>query len=114
MATILLIDDEDSLRSVLRLVLQDDGHEVLEAGDGRAGLEMYRQHQADLVITDLAMPEMNGLDFISEATRRFANVKIIAMTGMADWESCLAKAKALGARRTLQKPFTLEQLLQAV
>lgn len=114
MATILLIDDEDNLRSVVRSILEEDGYEVLEAGNGRSGLEMYRQYKADLIITDLAMPEMNGLEFISEVTRNFSNVRIIAMTGVPEWDSRLAEAKLLGARETLHKPFTLEKLLHVV
>ncbi len=113
-ARILVIDDEESLRTVVRSILEDDGYEVLEAGDGRSGLEMYRQYKADLIVTDLAMPIMNGLDFISEVTRNFSNVRIIAMTGMPEWDSSLAEAKLLGARETLRKPFTLEKLLNMV
>lgn len=114
MARILVVDDEDSLRGVLRAILEEDGYEVLEASDGRSGLEMYRKHKADLIITDLVMPEMNGLDFISEVTRSVPRVRIIAMTGVPAWDSCLAKAKALGAHGTLQKPFTVETLLDLV
>ena len=61
-----------------------------------------------------AMPEMNGLEFISEVTRDFLNVRIIAMTGVAEWDSSLAQAKLLGAHETLHKPFTLEKLLEVV
>ena len=61
MAKILVIDDEEYLRKVVRLILEEDGYEVLEAGNGRSGLELYRQYKADLIITDLAMPEMDGL-----------------------------------------------------
>ncbi len=114
MARILLIDDEENLRNVVRLILEDDGYEVLEAGNGRAGLELYRQHHVDLIITDLAMPEMNGLDLISAVTKYCAGVKIIAMTGVTDWDSRLAEAKLLGASETLQKPFTLDKLLDVV
>ncbi len=114
MAKILVIDDEECLRTVVRSILEDDGYEVLEAGDGRSGLEMYRQYKADLIITDLAMPIMNGLDFISEVTRNFSNVRIIAMTGMPEWDTSLAEAKLLGAGGTLRKPFTLEKLLNMV
>lgn len=113
-AKILVIDDEEYLRKLVRLILEGDGYEVLEAGNGRSGLEMYRQCKADLIITDLAMPEMNGLDFISEVTRDFLNVRIIAMTGFPEWDSSLAQARLLGARETLHKPFTLEKLLEVV
>ena len=68
----------------------------------------------DLIITDLSMPEMDGLDTISELTKSFWNVKILAMTGGADLESRLATARLLGARATLQKPFELDTLLSVV
>jgi DNA-binding response OmpR family regulator len=113
-AKILVIDDEENLRRVVRSILEEDGYEVLEAANGLSGLELYRQHKADLIITDLAMPVMNGLDFISEVTRTFSNVRIIAMTGVPEWDSRLTEAKLLGARETLHKPFTLEMLLNVV
>jgi two-component system, response regulator, stage 0 sporulation protein F len=114
MATILVIDDEKPIRALLRAVLEGDNHHVLEASNGRHGLELYRERSADLIITDLAMPEMNGLDFILELTRSFLNVKVIAMTGGSDGDSRLATAKLLGARQTLQKPFTMDQVLRVV
>ena len=114
MAKILVIDDEEYLRKVGRLILEEDGYEVLEAGNGRSGLELYRQYKADLIITDLAMPEMDGLEFISEVTTHFSNVRIIAMTGVPEWDRRLAEAKLLGARETLHKPFSLEKLLDVV
>lgn len=113
-AKILLIDDQDAIRALLRTVLEGIGHEVLEATNGRDGLALYREGQADLVITDIAMPEMNGLDFILELTRGFLNVKVIAMSGEQGSADNLQVAKLLGARRTLRKPFTIAQLLSTV
>ena len=98
---------------LLRAALEGAGYTVLEAPNGRAGLELYREHLADLVITDIAMPEMNGLDLTFELTRDFLNVKIIAMSGE-QGKANLQVAKLLGARQTLQKPFSLEHLLTAV
>ena len=108
-AKILVIDDEEYLRKLVRLILEGDGYEVLEAGNGRSGLEMYRQCKADLIITDLAMPEMNGLDFISEVTREFLNVRINDMTGFTEWDISLDQDKLIGSRETLHKPFKLEK-----
>lgn len=114
MAKILIIDDQEPTRALLRAILEGEGQEVTEATNGRAGLAVYRAHPADLVITDIAMPEMTGLDLILELTRGFLNVKVIAMSGEPESEETLRVAKLLGARQTLQKPFTLEQLLSAV
>ena len=114
MATILVIDDLESIRKLLRFTLEGVGHEVLEAANGRLGLAHFQKHAVDLVITDIAMPEMNGLELILELTRRFINVKVIAMSGAPEGEQGLNKATLLGARQTLQKPFNREELLRAV
>lgn len=114
MAKILLIDDHEPIRALLRTVLEGAGHEVSEATNGRDGLALYRERPADLVITDIAMPEMNGLDLIIELTRGYLNVKVIAMSGDYGKDANLDAAKFLGARRTLQKPFTIEKLLSTV
>lgn len=114
MAKILIIDDQEPIRTLLRQLLEGAGHEVCEATNGRQGLALYKQRLVDLVITDIAMPEMNGLELILELTRGFLNVKVIAMSGDQGEEDNLSAAKLLGARQTLQKPFSMEQFLSAV
>jgi two-component system response regulator (stage 0 sporulation protein F) len=114
MASILIIDDEESVRALLRLALEAAGYEVTEAVNGRQGLERYRQRQADLVITDIAMPVMNGLDMLLELTREFLHAKVIAISGVGGEQNVLDVAKLLGARQTLQKPFSMPRLLDAV
>ena len=111
-ATILIIDDQEPVRMLLKRVLEDAGYQVVEAANGRQGLECFRANPADLVITDLAMPEMDGLELILELTRAFLDVKVIAMSGVASEE--LQAAKLLGARHTFPKPFDLPMLLRAV
>jgi two-component system response regulator (stage 0 sporulation protein F) len=114
MATILVIDDQAPIRALLRVALEGAGHEVLEASNGRLGLELYREKSADLVITDIVMPEMDGLEMILELTRNFLNVKVIAMSGGLESEGQLRVAKLLGARQTFRKPLDMEELLSAV
>ncbi len=114
MATILVIDDQEPIRSQLRDALEGDGHEVLEASNGRLGLELYREQSADLLITDIVMPEMSGLEMMLELTRSFPNVKVIAMSGGLEREGGLNAAKLLGARQTFQKPLDIGELLDAV
>lgn len=114
MATILVIDDQAPIRTLLRQALEGAGHQVLEASNGRAGLELYREEPADLVITDIDMPEMNGLEMMLELTRNFLNVKVIAISGGAEGSNVLNLAKLLGARQTFQKPLDLKTLLTAV
>jgi two-component system response regulator (stage 0 sporulation protein F) len=114
MARILVIDDQEAVRSLLRIVLEGAGHEVLEASNGRLGLALYRERSADLIITDIVMPEMNGLELLLELTRNFLNVKVIAMSGGLESVGPLNAAKLLGARQTFHKPLDMGELLSAV
>ncbi|MBU6432131.1 MAG: response regulator [Nitrospirae bacterium] len=114
MATILIIDDEELIRVLLRSTLEAAGYEVTEAANGRQGLELYRHRQTDLVITDILMPELNGLDMLLELTREFLHAKVIAISGAGGEKNVLDVAKLLGARQTFQKPLSLPQLLCAV
>ena len=114
MATILIIDDEDMMRVLLRSALTSAGHEVVEAANGRQGLELYRQRPTHLIITDIAMPELNGLELILDLTRHFLRAKVIVISGVGGEQNVLDVAKLLGARRTFQKPLSMPQLLDAV
>ena len=114
MATILIIDDEESVRALLRFALEAAGYEVTEAANGRQGLEEYRQRPTDLVITDMLMPELNGLDMLLDLTREFLHAKVIAISGAGGEQNVLDVAKLLGARQTFQKPFSVPRLLDAV
>jgi DNA-binding NtrC family response regulator len=114
MATILIIDDEEIIRVLLRSALEAEGYEVTEAANGREGLELYRQRPTNLVITDIVMPELNGLDMLLELTREFLYAKVIAISGAGEEKNVLDVAKLLGARQTFQKPFSIPHLLDAV
>jgi two-component system response regulator (stage 0 sporulation protein F) len=114
MATILIIDDEVLVRVLLRSALEEVGYEVTEAANGREGLELYRQRPTDLVITDIVMPELNGLDMLLELTREFLHAKVIAISGAGGEKNVLDVAKLLGARQTFRKPFSMPHLLGAV
>ena len=114
MASILIIDDEESVRALLRFALESAGYEVTEAANGRQGLERYRHRSTDLVITDIVMPELNGLDMLLELTREFLHTKVIAISGAGGEQNVLDAAKLLGVRRTFQKPFSMTRLLDAV
>ena len=80
----------------------------------REGLERYRDRPADLVITDIVMPELNGLDMLLELTREFLHAKVIVVSGAGEENNLLDVAKLLGARQTFQKPSSMAQLLSAV
>ena len=114
MATILVIDDEQITRSILHAVLEEDGHQVLEASNGRVGLALYQERHVDLIITDIVMPEMSGIDLMLELTRKNHNVKVIAISAGLNSDRGLRVATALGARRTFHKPFNVEEIRRSV
>ncbi len=116
MARILIIDDEPQIRSMLTLMLERDGYEVVEAPDGVEGIKAYRQQPADLIITDLIMPNKDGIGMIIDLKKEFPDVKIIAMSGggLNKPDGYLKGAKKLGASCTLTKPIDREEMLQAV
>lgn len=114
MASILIVDDEEPIRQLLRSILEEDGHQVIEAADGREGLTLYRQTPTDLVITDILMPERDGMEVTLELTREFLDAKVIAMTGATGAQNFLNVAKLFGARQLLQKPFGCQEVRSAV
>lgn len=116
MARILVVDDDDQIRSLLRRMLQKFGHDVIDAVDGKDALEKYTLNPTDLVITDILMPEKEGIQTIMELRRDFPDAKIIAISGggAVGPETYLTMARELGADRTLTKPFTIEALQEIV
>ena len=116
MSRILIIDDEQPVRSVFRRALERAGHEVSEAGDGQAGLKQIAQSSFDLVVTDIVMPKMEGVEFIFQVHREQPDLKVIAMSGggRVAPKAYLDMARAAGAVSVLAKPFTIEALLAAV
>jgi two-component system, chemotaxis family, chemotaxis protein CheY len=116
MPRILVIDDEQLVRSFLKKALEKHGYEVTEASDGLEGINKQRESPADLIISDIVMPEKDGFELMMELRGNFAEVKIIAMTGGGAYGVMghLEVAKRLGAYATLQKPFSIEILLKTV
>ena len=113
--SILLIDDEQPFRSVLRQVLQNAGYEVVEAANGAEGIRSFLEKPADMIITDIIMPEKEGIETIIELKQKYPDVKLIAMSG-GGWYGTdidFDMAKKLGAH-TLNKPFALQELLDVV
>ena len=116
MTRILVIDDEEQVRKTLHLILEQAGYEVIEAPDGSVGIELYRKNPTDLIITDLLMPDKEGLETIMEIRRDFPGAKIIAISGggREGGLNFLSVAQKMGAAATLAKPFERKQLLDAV
>ena len=114
MASILVIDDNAALREVLRVGLETAGHRVREMRNGRDGIRAFRKEPCDLVITDIYMPERDGLELIEALRRSHPHVKILAMSGASGTMDYLNKARALGAARVIRKPFVMTTVLRAV
>jgi len=114
MATILIIDDDHQIRALLRKTLEKAGYNVIEARNGKEGLRLFRLTPPALVITDLLMPDQDGLEVIMAVRRDAPTVRIIAFSGGEGAFDCLASAQLLGAHRTMRKPVSMAELLQAV
>jgi len=115
-ARILIIDDDAPMRRMLRQALERVGYEVLEGPNGRVGMQLQRTTPAEVIITDIFMPEQEGLETIRELQRDFPTTKIIAMSGGGQIGNFnfLTIAERLGAQRVLQKPFGLREMLDTV
>ena len=116
MPSILVVDDEEQIRQLIRNTFEEAGYRVSEARNGKEALDRYRQDPTDLVVTDIMMPDQDGLECISTLRSESPGVKIIAITGGNDLIGVLGfldVAKMLGAHRTLQKPFEMKALLDA-
>lgn len=116
MATVLVVDDEEPVRTMLRQMLERAGYRVTEAADGEQGLDVYRRSPTDAVITDILMPKKGGLVMIGELLKDFPGVKILAVSGGGrDGKlNFLATVRTYPGVRTLKKPFTRAELLGAL
>jgi DNA-binding NtrC family response regulator len=116
MSHILVIEDDAQIRGLLRHILERAGYEVSDAPDGAVGIAIHRNKPADLVITDILMPQKEGLETIMEMRRDSPAIKIIAITGggRVGTDLYLNLAKNLGAIRTVRKPFENQQILEMV
>ena len=117
MAHILVIDDDEAVRWIIRRAMQADGHSVIEATDGSDGLRQFAAAPFDLVITDILMPEREGIETIIELRRANPRLPILAISGgseITERDGLLASADLLGATEVLPKPFELAQLRAAV
>ncbi len=116
MACILIIDDEDDLRRIMRNALEKQGHDVFEACNGAIALDLFEHHPADLVVTDIMMPESDGIEIIIALRRKDPDIRIIAISGggrIGDTDY-LTMAEKFGATQVLAKPFRRQQLVDAV
>ncbi|NQV22401.1 MAG: response regulator [Rhodospirillales bacterium] len=113
---VLVIDDEILVRSMVLDILDEAGFDVIEAANGREGLDLFAGNPTDVVITDILMPEMEGLETIAALRKLSPDVKIIAISGggSAKYMEFLKISESLGAMRTLAKPLDADHLVQEV
>jgi len=126
MGSILIVDDEEDIRDALILVLESAGYDVRVASNGNEAVELQRKQPADLIITDIIMPQKDGVSTIKEISQEFPGVRIIAISGGGGVQpveyvpeaitttAYLAAAKDAGADRVFTKPFERNDLIKAV
>ncbi|SRR6266849_46053 len=116
MARILVIDDQEPIRRIVRRALEQNGHEVYDASDGEMGMEILESQSFDLVVTDIFMPGQDGIVTLRQIRKRFPALKVIVIsggdsTGLMDLRQ---DAELLGAVSTLQKPFNAREIMDKV
>ena len=114
MASILLIDNDPAVREVLRIALMTAGYSISEAANGRQGINSFRKAPTDIVITDIYMPDRDGLEVIEALRRTHPTVKILAISGASGNMNYLHRAEVLGADRVLAKPLSMPIVLRVV
>jgi two-component system chemotaxis response regulator CheY len=112
-ARILVVDDAAPVREMCAWILRRRGHEVIEAGDGAAGAELYARERPDAVLLDVMMPGRDGLSALTEIRTLDPTARVAMLTGARD-EATIRRAVALGARDYLAKPIQASRLIQAV
>jgi DNA-binding NarL/FixJ family response regulator len=111
---VIIIDDDQAVRDYARFILELEGMIVFEATDGNQGLAKASEHQPSLIITDLVMPDKEGIETIREIKERFPGCGIVAISGALNSQSYLSLASCLGAHCVVRKPFDRRQFLDAV
>ena len=113
MSTILIIDDEPGIRTVLSDIIRDENHQVLIAGDGFEGLSTLKEQSVDLVILDVWLPNMGGIDVLKEIKKEYPNIEVIMISGHANIDIAV-KAVKLGAFDFLEKPLSLDKIINLI
>ena len=114
MATILLIDDDDQMRKLVKIDLEDAGYRFLTVNSGKRALRLLEHQEVDLILVDIFMPDMDGLELIPVLRKTRPATKIIAITAGEGLRNYLDVAEHLGAHDSLKKPFSRQELLDAV
>ena len=112
MARILIMDDDAAVRTALKNILHQEGHQILEAVNAAEGAKIYNSATPDLIITDLIMPERDGVEALLELRSQHPDIKTIVISG--DAPEFLPIVEDLGANRTIAKPFKNQDVINAV
>ena len=112
--TVLVVDDEEGMRALIARMLTRSGYPVLAASNGLEALARMREARIDVVVTDLSMPEMNGLDLIDALTKVRPETTVIGLSGMDHSTRYLKRARLLGARASLRKPVGRADLVRTI
>lgn len=113
MPKILSIEDSDFERNVLSNIIEDEGHELVEAENGETGLEKYEEEDPDLVLLDLRLPDIDGLDVLEKLKDRDPNVKVVVVSIVRE-EETIQEAKDLGAEDYIEKPVDEDKLVPVI
>jgi len=116
MACVVVIDDQEPIRRIVRRALEQAGHQVLDAEDGELGLQLLEHHPVDVVVSDIFMPGMDGIQMLRQIRKQFPALKVIVMSG-GDSSGMLdlrRDAELLGAVKSLSKPFTTHEIVTIV
>lgn len=113
---IIVVDDDEQIRIMLRRILEKEGYIIREASNGNIALKLQREDPADLIITDIIMPEKEGIGTIVDLKNDYPGIKIIAISGGGknSPDHYLRMAKGFGVNKAFEKPFTREELLEAI
>lgn len=117
MAKILIVEDDHQLREMLTQFLEAENYEVINSNNGEEAIRILKKTKIDLIITDIIMPEKDGVSLIRDLRKNYPDLKIIAVSGGSrhiDPQNPLKIVEKLGAHLTLAKPFKLSELLEAV
>src|SRR3989338_8737013 len=110
---VLVVDDEDSIREFLEIMLKREGYAVEVAASAQAAIEKLNQQPVDIVVTDIAMPEMNGIELLGRIKQLRVDMAVIVMTAHGSTNSAV-EAMKLGASDYLTKPFQIEEMKIAI
>jgi len=113
---ILIVDDDEQIREIIRMWLEKSGFEVLEASDGKKGVEIQKKNPADILICDLIMPGQEGFETITQFKNYFPEVGIMAISGggRIDADSYLPMAQSLGAWKVYKKPLSMTEMIKDI